>query len=226
MLQSIVSSWEKTFSHRIPSTLDGLPITVENLLAQFHEEVETRVVQNGTPYAMVQMLSQQLQHWQLSFRDIATNMRTRISERSREINRQFVPIITDIMLKAYHACESECGPGLFLRMKQIMTRSVNENRTHMFNQSVDYVRASLEELVEDVESQMLEQSNQTFLSLKGDYVSALLSEQTVNEQQLPRAVTIRKDIADLVEEAAIIFKKVVHVEREDQIVDVGEANHA
>lgn len=210
MLQSIANPWEKCFSRRVPSVLNGLSITVGNLLAQFHKDVETRAVRNGSSQISFHMLSQQLENWKATFRDLATTMRARINEQSKEINRQFVPVITDAMLQAYDDCESEVGPGQFLRMKNIMTRHVDENRVDMFRKSGEAVKASLEELVEETESRMLEQIDQTFRAMKRDYLSAILGQHAAAEDQLPRgARVLRNNITEIVEGTDLIFKKVV-----------------
>lgn len=210
MLQNVANPWEKCFSRRVPSVLNGLSITIGNVLGKFHKEVESRAMRNGSSQASFLMLSQQLQNWKAGFKDLAAAMRARINEQSKEINRQFVPVIADAMLKAYNDCEAESGPGQFARMKVIMSNHIDQTRPDMFKRSGDYVRASLEELLDDTEKEMLERGDQTFLAMKRDYLSAVLGQQTTAGEQLPReARLLRTGIHDLVDETEGIFRSVL-----------------
>ncbi|KAL9618945.1 MAG: hypothetical protein Q9160_006409 [Pyrenula sp. 1 TL-2023] len=111
MLQNVANPWEKCFSRRVPSVLNGLSITVGNVISKFHKEVESRAMRNGSSQASFHMLSQQIQNWKAGFKDLAAAIRARINEQAKEINRQFVPVIADAMLKAYNDCEAETGRG-------------------------------------------------------------------------------------------------------------------
>ncbi|KAL9618946.1 MAG: hypothetical protein Q9160_006410 [Pyrenula sp. 1 TL-2023] len=80
----------------------------------------------------------------------------------------------------------------------------------MFKRSGDYVRASLEELLDDTEKEMLERGDQTFLAMKRDYLSAVLGQQTTAGEQLPReARLLRNGAHDLIDETEDIFRGVL-----------------
>jgi len=56
-----------------------------------------------------------------------------IVEKQRDINRVMTPVIQTHMTAGYDACNSECGPGMYERMKAHMSRHVTTTKSAMFN---------------------------------------------------------------------------------------------
>jgi len=110
IIKNIANGWERTFSRRMPSVLNGLANKNGTLLAAFHEAVETRAMRNGTSLASLEMLKQQLPTYKDTFKDLSAVAQTQITTRQKDINREFVPVVAEAMKQAYDDCENERGP--------------------------------------------------------------------------------------------------------------------
>jgi len=55
-----------------------------------------------------------------------------IVDKQRDVNRVMTPVIQSRMSTGYEACNLECGPGSYERMKSHMTRHVTTTKSIMF----------------------------------------------------------------------------------------------
>jgi hypothetical protein len=110
IIKNIANGWERAFSRRMPSVLNGLANKNGTLLTAFHKTIETRAMRNGTSLASLEMLKQQLPTYKDTFRDLSAVAQAQITTRQKDINREFVPVVAEAMKQAYDDCESESGP--------------------------------------------------------------------------------------------------------------------
>lgn len=110
IIKNIANGWERTFSRRMPSVLAGLANKNGALLMSFHNTIETRAMRNGTSLASLEVLKQQLPTYKDSFRDLSVLAQAQITNRQKDINREFVPVVAEAMKQVYDDCENERGP--------------------------------------------------------------------------------------------------------------------
>lgn len=213
MLKVLAPGWERTFSRRVPSVLEGLARGASALLDTFHREVEARAARAGASHASFQMLKHQLPTYKQTFKDLAVESRNIIANEQKEINRAFVPVVTEAMSQVYDDCEAERGPGQFMRMKALMTRWIHEAQLEMFHDSTSTVGKQLKKLLKDIEETMLAKADDVFLSVKRDYSSVVVGKSGNAAQGLPRAQRhMRQAVLHTVEGTEINFKRLVGLE--------------
>jgi hypothetical protein len=116
IIKAIASGWEKTFSRRINSLLQGAASDAGRLLKSFHDDIEREASQKG-PVASLHLLSHQLRNYQALLKDVCNeNLATTVAQ-AKEINRMFQPVIATALEPAYETCVVERGmttpnPGL------------------------------------------------------------------------------------------------------------------
>jgi len=54
-------------------------------------------------------------------------------EKQRDVNRVMTPVVQNRMTTGYEACNSECGTGMYERMKGHMSRHVDTTKSVMFS---------------------------------------------------------------------------------------------
>jgi len=59
MIKNLASNWEQTFAQKLPNVLQNLLKKLSTKLKIFHNEVETRCMQQGVGIAGMAMLRQQ-----------------------------------------------------------------------------------------------------------------------------------------------------------------------
>ncbi|KAL9114844.1 MAG: hypothetical protein Q9227_001087 [Pyrenula ochraceoflavens] len=215
MLTRLMNPWDKCFNRSIPNVLRNMPNSIGDVLSTFHKDIETRAMRNGTSPAALQMLSHQLHNYKSAFRDLSNGVKSKILEESKEINRQFIPVVANAMHDAYEDCELERGPGSFMRMKALMLQHVSGARHEMFSQSCETVKTALKKLIEGLEARMQAEVHETSRHIRRDYTSALLGQQIMTGQQLPKeAKTLRRTVNETVEGAEDVFKRVVGLDTE------------
>ena len=109
MLKVLMSSWEKTFQHRLPHALKEFVRAASVVLSNFHSNVVHRVCDSGAPLPAIGTLAQQLRTYETSFREIANRSTAIISEQQKSANRQFNPIVAAALEVAYDQCANESG---------------------------------------------------------------------------------------------------------------------
>lgn len=169
MIKVLASSWEKTFSRRIPSVLLQYYVLSKDAITLFHNEVEGRAKQIGVGVASFRVLSGQLNTYGDAFKSVAMDITAQINITQREINREFAPIIATVMATAYDFCTRESGPGSFARMKHGMKEHVQNVHRTMFEQSTAEVKKRLIGMIEEAEMKLRETTTNIFNLLERDY---------------------------------------------------------
>lgn len=108
-MKNLASNWEKSFSRRLPSVLQGFTKRANEILKTFHRDVEARSRKNGAGIARLAMLSQQLRTYEATFSILTTEMVEAINTLQREANREFVPVVARKLASAYTWCANEAG---------------------------------------------------------------------------------------------------------------------
>jgi len=209
IMKHIANGWEKTFTRRIPGVFTILVTTVDRLLNTFHDEVEKRAVKQGGNMAKFYMLRNQLQAYREVIKDASNKTKNEISARQKDINREFVPVITLNMLPAYQHCTEERGQGSFKRMKTFMLQHVDSTKQTMFAESTDDIKRRITVMLKDVHDQLEASLDEIFLSMKRNYTQLVIAVRG-NAERLPREQRMmRKEVLDVVNGAKSIFERVV-----------------
>jgi hypothetical protein len=199
----------------VPSVLGRLPTLAGDIIRDLHQQIETRALRSGASAASFHILKQSIPGYKETLKDAVAISRNAITERQRDINREFVPVIAEHMLDAYEGCVAECGPGSYMRMKSLMAGHVDTERHEMFNLSAKKVENLLRILIQDVEKILLAKADEVFLSLKRDYTRVVLG--TSNTKQLPREQRqMRREVLETLEGTEIEFKSVLGLEPEEE----------
>ncbi|EAW12439.1 uncharacterized protein ACLA_064100 [Aspergillus clavatus NRRL 1] len=210
IIKAVASGWEKTFSRRIQSLLQGAASDAGRLLKSFHEDIEQEASRNG-PIASLHLLSHQLHNYQELLKDICNENMATIVAQSKEINRMFQPVIGTALEPAYKTCVAERGIGSFMRMKATMAAHVEEARWSMFHESVNTVKQALEDMVRSVEAKMLSRTQEILVFVKRDYTSALGGSFLATSRVLPpnhRAA--RQHVFEKINAGEVAFKRLVN----------------
>lgn len=206
---------EKTFQRKLPHILNVFSKSGNNLLKDFHSVIERRCQEKGHGIARINMLGVGLRNYEHVFNDAATAMIAHINERQRDINREFVPVVTNVMQTAYDLCVEECGQGSFRRMKAAMESFVDVNKNTMFQQACQEVKNRLDDMCEEVRKAMLDRVEGVFNPMKRDYLS-LVGGVDVGQVQIPRGERAAKreldEVICLMDEE---FKKVAEADLEE-----------
>jgi hypothetical protein len=185
-------------------------------MRNLHQEVESRAIRNGASTPSFHILKQSISGYKEALKDVANASRNLITEKQRDINREFTPVITEHMIDAYAGCVAEHGKGSYMRMKDLMARHVDTQRHTMFNRSTSKVESLLGALVEEVEKILLAKADEVFFSLKRDYVRAVIGD-TGSTTQLPRDQRqMRREVLDILEGIEVEFKSVLGLEPEEE----------
>lgn len=171
MIKMLASTWEKTFSRRIPSVLQQYCALSKDAITLFHNEVEERAKKMGMGVASIHVLSGQLNTYGDVFKGVAMDITAQINITQREINREFTPIIAGMMATAYDYCAHESGPGSFARMKHGMEEHVQTIHRTMFERSTAEVKQRLMEMIKGAETKLEETTTKIFNLLERDYRS-------------------------------------------------------
>ncbi|PIB00380.1 hypothetical protein CB0940_01806 [Cercospora beticola] len=171
--RQLATTWEKVFQRRLPTILQTFKRQATNVVKQFHGVMEARTRERGSGAARLQMLTQQLDQYSITFGDLCSTAVTSLNEGQREINREFVPAILAAMEPAYNAAAEERGTGSFMRMKGQVTGHIQANKQQMFQSASQQVRQSLLKLCKTIRESMLQKADEIYLHMHRDYTSVM-----------------------------------------------------
>lgn len=206
--KQLASAWEKAFQRRLPQVLQAFTKAGGNLLKSFHAAVEARCLEKGHGASRIGLLKNQLNVYQELFKDLATSMVEQINNEQREINRQFTPVIAQIMEHAYTVCTEERGTGSYKRMKAAMVEHVTANQETMFQQACDQVQTSLDAMCTVVSKSMLDRADGIYTMIQRDYFSIIGNVQ-LNERMSREERHARGNVDDAISALDTMFKVVV-----------------
>ncbi|KAF2212230.1 hypothetical protein CERZMDRAFT_67917 [Cercospora zeae-maydis SCOH1-5] len=171
--RQLATIWEKVFQRRLPTILQSFKRQATNVVKQFHGVMEIRTRERGSGAARLQILSQQLDQYSVTFGDLCSTAVTSLNEGQREINREFVPAILEAMEPAYQLAADERGRGSSARMKGQLTNHVQAMKEQMFQAASQKVQQSLKQLCETIKESMLQKADEVYLHMHRDYTSVM-----------------------------------------------------
>lgn len=198
--KSLAGNWERTFQRRLPAALESFARTCKDIIKAFHDDAIGGAQQNLTRNpASLNMLNQQIRGYTAAMDAAPAALRTAITERQRDANREFTPVIQQAMQHAYDVCTAErgeyhpelccsdhvrsvltnvwiIGTGSYARMKISMESHVETARHTMFRQACDTVKNDLELMCSNVEKAMLVLVDNLFVKLEKDYLAVLVGD--------------------------------------------------
>lgn len=218
ILKHVTPGWEKVFSRRLPQTLSGFAGEIIQILTTFHNDVEKRAIRNNLSVAPFQMLKSQLSTFKEVAQDAANSAKDFIITQQKDINRSFVPKITEAMVPVYINTTTEVGPGQYKRMKAQMEAHVRTAKLTMFHASLEYVQDLLKKMVKDAEGVMLTKIDSVFVVIKRDYESVVIGKSR-NAKQNPslpmQQRKLRKEIFDIIDNVASVMDDVLDPAKQD-----------
>ena len=202
MMVHLVPGWERLFSRRVPAILSSLSSNLKSLLKTFHDDVAKRSQLSGIGIAALPMLEQQLENYEHNFKEDSTATGLKINEKQKEINRQFVPFITNVMTPAYIGCVEErgkfldlmlhfdtdvdLGPGSFKRMQSLMLDHVIASRNTMFKASCAAVKKELNKVLREAKDDLNTAADMVSEEISRDYRSTFSGTDLKPGQALPK----------------------------------------
>lgn len=124
--KQLAGPWERVFQRLIPSALDAFVRKSKGVIETFHRDALSGVRDSGRNPAGVSMLSQQLRTQAAALSEMPVPIEAMITDKQRNANREFTPIILGAMQPVYDVCTAERGK--FLRLGEILGRPVTLRR--------------------------------------------------------------------------------------------------
>ena len=214
LIRHLAGPWESVFARRMPGILNSLPGNAGHILTTFHNEVESRAVRNGASIAAFQMLKHQISVYKETLKDAMTEARGLITEKQRNINREFEPTILEHMLPVYEMCAAESGRGSFQRMKGNMRSHIEDKKATMFEDAVGHIRDLVKGMLKEVKEILLVKVDAVFEAVDRDYTGVIVGKDHGKKKEVfPRDQRMtRKAILGFIESAEMILKKAVGLE--------------
>ncbi|KAM3415957.1 hypothetical protein BST61_g9447 [Cercospora zeina] len=207
--RQLATIWEKVFQRRLPTILQSFKRQATNVVKQFHGVMETRTRERGSGAARLQILTQQLDQYSTTFGDLCSTAVTSLNEGQREINREFVPAITEAMEPAYQLAADERGRGSSMRMKGHVTSHIQGTKEHMFQAASQNVQESLKQLCKTIKESMLQKADEVYLHMYRDYTS-VMNGSNVGDIQLSREERVaRREVDQMLTTADQHFHEVL-----------------
>jgi hypothetical protein len=169
LLRHIATSWEMTFTRRIPAILTSHVKSARELILTFHNSVSAQA--GPARVAHLHLLAGQLTNHGDFLSSTASEIIEQINAAQKEVNREFVPGVQNAMRPAYELCSAEAGSGCFMRMKAHMNHHVSTNNVSMFETTVNSIRDRLLKMVRVSENAMQESTAQLYKEMQRNYMS-------------------------------------------------------
>lgn len=148
--RNLATGWERAFQYRLPTLLKSFADEMTVKLQQFHQAAKARAEQHHTNVAGLVTLSSQILAHERTVQALPAAINQKVTELQREANREFTPVICQVMADAYEICANEHGTGSYARMKDAMINHVEIVRGTMFHDATEAVRARLSEMCRSV----------------------------------------------------------------------------
>ena len=223
MIKILMPGWDRVFNRRLQPLVSIFTRATATLLQKFHRDMESRAQKIGVGLAKLPVLSQQIVVYENLLKDSTNSAKDLVSTRQKDINREFVPVITSAMQYAYEACVEAHGPGSFKVMKSHMNGHVADARDRMFEDSTKEVQRQLHDLLRDVQDAISDKTDEVFIQMKRDYQSVLGGGDLQKGEILPwEARQVRKEIRRIIQGTETIMKRAAGVEVDSDIEDDDE----
>jgi hypothetical protein len=193
------------------------------VLRGFHAKMEEHAQQTGVGLAHLSLLKSSVTTYEQQFSELNTALFSQMTELQREANRDFTPVIVNLMHDVYERCTDERGPGCYMRMKGLMNDHVERIRHVMFGDATQTVTGHLNQMCRALEEKMSEKVDEIFLGMKRDYMQVLGGIDTDHTAKLPREEQAsRTKVKSLLATVDGYFESVAGGQIEEQAAEVEE----
>ena len=206
--KNAASVWEMTFNFRLPPVVDEYVQKTELALDIFHNQAVREAATNDENNRTIEVLAQQLRANKRRAHAFATELKTMWTDGQRTANRMFTRPIEKAMARPYSECCDQSGesiavsktseayyllkyylgPGMYMRMKNIMAEHVAANDSAMFHEACAATNFNLENIATAIEQKMLEFANESFDKIRQDYTRAFCGDNTTFANGAPNEV--------------------------------------
>ncbi|KAI1267365.1 hypothetical protein F5Y18DRAFT_336204 [Xylariaceae sp. FL1019] len=184
MKQSLASSWENTFSKKIPSVLDNFCDHSEELLQNFHQPFKQRLLLKAT-LTSLGVLQQQLKARVAGVNDMIDTFREEITALQRDASRSIKPAIQSQMMPTYNTCAAELGVGMFLRMQNTVMNDLTGGSQAIFRgaRATTPMKVKLIAMCDKIDSDLTKYITEMLEQMSSDYTNFLMGKDSVLESK-------------------------------------------
>ena len=199
IFKHIATGWEKSFTRQSPGVLQSLVTSVDQLVHTFHDDVEKRALRNDGSVARFMMLKHGLLTYREMIADATNRTKKDISEKQKDINQGFVPVVADLMNPVYDYCTEERGAGSFKRMKAGMADHIANSEKEIFTTSTRHVQDRTNAMIKEVGDEFESSIDEVFIITQRDYQQCVTGSAASNEERLLRGQRkARGEVANIV----------------------------
>lgn len=185
--KQLAGPWERIFQRLIPAALDGLVRKSKGVIETFHRDALSGVQDSGRNPAGINMLNQQLRTQAAALLEMPTPFKALVTDKQRDANREFTPMIQQAMQQGYTICTDERGPGSYARMKTAMQSHVDRERHTMFRNATEHVKAELDSMCDSVQQALVVFVQSLAEKMERDYLAVLVGNDGQTEGGIPAA---------------------------------------
>lgn len=189
----LAGPWERVFQRLIPAALDGLVRKSTAIIETFHLDALGGVQDSGRNPAGINMLSQQLRMQAAALSGMNIPFKAVVTDKQRDANREFTPIIQQAMQQGYTICVDEQGPGSYARMKAAMQSHVNMARHTMFRDATEHVQSLLDSMCDDIQQSLVVFLQSLAAKMERDYMTVLVGDGAQAQDGIPTAERLLRD---------------------------------
>ncbi|KAL8825163.1 MAG: hypothetical protein Q9170_007903 [Blastenia crenularia] len=215
LIKNILPGWEKAFFHQLPKRVRSFAWQVSDVLKTFHEEIDARFREVGCSTTSIGKLSQQLNVYNDKIEDAAGTVICSIDTSQKRINREFAPIIQEILRSGYKACSKERGPDCFMRMKILLQAEISKESPGMFQASVDHVKTELIAMIKIQENILRNKVAEVLQAIQRDCIPVLSCSEA--PQSIPLKSSLKGKLLEILYESEEIFERIARPLRGDDI---------
>lgn len=206
----LANRWELTFRRRVPTVIKNIVKKLNNVLIQFHEDVELRVQERGIAAPGLHLLVQQVETSQKIFHALVNTLLATVRVKQKKASRQVGPVIAAAMTNGYRRCLDERGKGSFMRIKAHMLDHVGQQKGTMFRSATESIKNHLREMCLRIEKQMKNETEQVFQTMRNEYFAVVVGTKFSEVYAMSaEELKLRRDIAELIQEADEGFRCVL-----------------
>ncbi|KAL5022560.1 hypothetical protein ScPMuIL_001715 [Solemya velum] len=151
MYRNISISWDKVFSGLLWSKLEACKSLVVGILTASSTKIckqlqEMGVAQPRTDRAKMQLIG----NARNKLTELITSLKEHVTNRQRDISRVLTPTVQGELGDTYASCASQSGPGMYNRMKDILSAAIDCRRYSIFDHASQTLLKDLDNLQSEI----------------------------------------------------------------------------
>ncbi|KAL1602564.1 hypothetical protein SLS60_005980 [Paraconiothyrium brasiliense] len=224
IIRKLATGWERAIQQRLPRAFEAYTAKAGSILHTFHKRVEERASKNGVGLANLSMLKGSIYTYEQMFQDLNAKLKIRVTESQRDGNREFTPVIANIMQTVYDICANENGTGSFARMKDQMKTFVEQNSPNMFPAATRAVEMSLLRMCNGLEQEMADKADEIFRMMRNDYMRVLGGVQVARDVMNTPERSLRAEVMAQLKQIDLQFERIANgdLTEDDPIEEPGD----